>query len=257
MSVFIYGYKPGSVSVNSLKESLGARKIRTEGSRYRARDRHTIVNWGASSINNEQVLASRVLNHPEAVAQVSNKLTFFRLMDDLDNSFYIPEWSDNFEDTLNWDKTVARTVLQGHSGNGIVIIERGTPPPPAPLYTKYIPKQYEYRVHVCRDGDDVRVFDVQRKARNHDVADEDVDWNVRSHANGFIYARNEEGVQIPTQVTDAAKACFSGTGLDFGAVDVVYNRHRERAYVLEINTAPGLTGTTLDQYTGMLQYLIG
>ena len=45
-------------------------------------------------------------------------------------------------------------------------------------------------------------------------------------------------------------------GLDFGAVDVIYNGHSNRAYVLEINTAPGLTGTTLDNYAAALRNLI-
>ncbi|MNY63636.1 hypothetical protein D3C86_2006230 [compost metagenome] len=37
-------------------------------------------------------------------------------------------------------------------------------------------------------------------------------------------------------------------GLTFGAVDVIWNEYRHQAYVLEVNTAPGLTGTTLEKY---------
>jgi glutathione synthase/RimK-type ligase-like ATP-grasp enzyme len=38
------------------------------------------------------------------------------------------------------------------------------------------------------------------------------------------------------------------SGLDFGAVDVIWNERQQRAYVLEINSAPGLEGTTIDDY---------
>ena len=37
-------------------------------------------------------------------------------------------------------------------------------------------------------------------------------------------------------------------GLDFGAVDVIWNEHESKAYVLEINTAPGLEGSTVEDY---------
>lgn len=42
----------------------------------------------------------------------------------------------------------------------------------------------------------------------------------------------------------AVKAC----GLDFGAVDIIWNNHYQKAYVLEINTAPGLEGSSVDNY---------
>jgi D-alanine-D-alanine ligase-like ATP-grasp enzyme len=36
--------------------------------------------------------------------------------------------------------------------------------------------------------------------------------------------------------------------LDFGAVDIIYNAKRNECYVLEVNTAPGLEGTTVEKY---------
>ena len=36
--------------------------------------------------------------------------------------------------------------------------------------------------------------------------------------------------------------------VDFGAVDVVWNQQNGQAYVLEINTAPGLAGQTITSY---------
>jgi D-alanine-D-alanine ligase-like ATP-grasp enzyme len=44
--------------------------------------------------------------------------------------------------------------------------------------------------------------------------------------------------------------------LDFGAVDVIYNRAQDKAYVLEVNTAPGLEGSTLDNYVEAIQKVL-
>ena len=37
-------------------------------------------------------------------------------------------------------------------------------------------------------------------------------------------------------------------GLDFGAVDIGHRLIDNKLFVFEINTAPGITGTTLDNY---------
>jgi hypothetical protein len=36
--------------------------------------------------------------------------------------------------------------------------------------------------------------------------------------------------------------------LDFGAVDLIWNENQNVVYVLEVNTAPGMEGTTLENY---------
>jgi glutathione synthase/RimK-type ligase-like ATP-grasp enzyme len=110
------------------------------------------------------------------------------------------------------------------------------------LYVEYIKKKEEYRVHVAFG----HIIDVQRKGRNRDVPDEDVNWQVRNHGNGFIYMRG--GVDIPDCCRSLALAAVESLGLDFGAVDVIWNEHEDRWYVLEVNTAPGLSGTTLEKY---------
>jgi len=110
----------------------------------------------------------------------------------------------------------------------------------APLYVRYVPKQDEYRVHVAFG----RVIAVQRKARRTDV--ENPNWQIRNHANGFVFAR--EGVQAPIAVIDQAVAAVAAMGLDFGGVDVIWNDRRRAAYVLEINTACGLEGQTVNDY---------
>ncbi len=94
-----------------------------------------------------------------------------------------------------------------------------------------------------------RVVDVQRKARNSEVQDDDVNWQVRNHQNGFIFMR--EGVtpeSVPEQVIQESLKAVPALGLDFGAVDVIWNQNHDKAYVLEVNASPGMTGTTLELY---------
>ena len=254
--MFIYPYKAGSQSAKELSKALGAKRIKLEGSKFIPRASKTIINWGCSTMP-DAYLTCRVLNSPTAVGLCANKLSFFNHLADTD--VRIPpfltcsadvkfENEDVKEGKPSW---VARTVLTGHSGAGIVIIEGGDAEVvEAPLYTKYIPKKEEYRVHVFQG----EVVDVQRKARSTDVEDENVNWQVRNHANGFIFARNEDH-DVPDDVLVQAARAVEACGLDFGAVDVLWNQKKFEAYVIEVNTAPGLTGETLEGYASRFNAL--
>jgi D-alanine-D-alanine ligase-like ATP-grasp enzyme len=110
----------------------------------------------------------------------------------------------------------------------------------APLYTQYIKKKDEYRVHIFGG----KVIDVQRKAVR--PGHQNPDFRVRNTANGFIFVRND--VEAPADVLLQATNAVTVLGLTFGACDVIYNAKSNKAYILEVNTAPGLTGTTLENY---------
>lgn len=170
-----------------------------------------------------------------------------------------PEFTDSFVKADMWlmkgHTVVERNILNGNSGAGIRLVEpdSGEQLQKAPLYVMYVPKKQEYRVHVC-GGEAV---DVQRKARRKDVEDDAINWKIRNHDNGFIFARNEGDVVPPDVITQAVRG-VSALGLAFGAVDVIFNEKEQKAYVLEVNTAPGLSGATLDGYVKRFQdYLSG
>lgn len=247
----IFPYKSGSESAKALAQALGIKRIKAEGSKFKGAAHKLIVNWGNSKLPNE-LLKCRVLNSPEAVSKASNKLSFFKAMAEAGVS--IPRFTEDPQDVQgmldNNTTVVARTILNGHSGAGIVLLKGDVDIVKAPLYVEYVPKKEEYRVHIFRG----EVVDVQRKARNKQVADELVNWQIRNHANGFIFARGEDvlGV-VPADVTQQAISAVKACGLDFGAVDVIYNDKQKKAYVLECNTAPGLTGATLDGYVERLR----
>lgn len=252
--LFILPYRKGSKSVEFLYrglEDLNVKMIRMENSKYRSREGDVVINWGNSQSELDFSKAT-VLNPPENLGYVTNKLNFFRRFDDVDPEIRprLPEWTQDSDVVASWvgeGKTVfARTKLTGHSGEGIVPItpEEGYDPSNFKrntLYTKYVKKKSEYRLHFFRG----EIVDVQRKARRHDVADPN--WLIRSHDNGFVYSRNDVG-EVPEDVTHQATLAIQALNLDFGAIDVIYNKLHNEATVLEVNTACGLEGTTAQLY---------
>jgi len=247
-NIKIFSYSPVSQSAKGLAEELGIKRIKHEGSRFVAKERHTVINWGASTIP-AVLTGGTVIQSPEEVGKCSNKLAFFQLNE---GSGVIPDFTDSREAAIEWCRrgktVVCRQKLTGHSGEGIVIAETEDELVDAPLYVLYVKKKEEYRVHVFNG----KVIDIQRKARRLDC--EDVDWRVRNYKNGFIYAR--EGVVPPESVKEVALLAMSNTDLTFGAVDVIHNDHDNRSVVLEVNTAPGLTGTTLYNYVAAFKEIL-
>tara|TARA_B100001063_G_scaffold227047_2_gene237157 strand:- start:5765 stop:6559 length:795 start_codon:yes stop_codon:yes gene_type:complete len=260
MSLFMYPYKGGSASVLALAEEIGAKRIRRNGSRFKGNQEKKVINWGCSELPDEVKLCN-VLNKPDAVAKASNKLSFFNAVRQFNNTSYdeyinIPMFTTSKDEAQHWldrgYKVVERHKLTGHSGEGIKIKQDGDVLEDCPLYVMYVKKKSEWRIHVLSG----EVVDIQRKARDRSVPDEQVNWLVRNHANGFIFARNED-VEVPSQVLEQAVTTVKALGLDFGAVDIIYNERGNEAFVLEVNTAPGLTGSTLTGYAERFKLLFG
>lgn len=253
---YVYPYKQGSKSARALATALGGKVLRREGSSFIPRENKKVINWGSSSC------PYSCLNTPNTVSRVGNKLDFFQkflnLSEELKPRF--PLWTTSRAEALdmlesNHSKAiVARTILTGHSGAGIVIKDKASRNdlPACQLYVEYVSKDAEYRVHIIKNQQgDLNVIDVQRKVR--DPSKEPSDWKIRSHANGFIFTRRNGSNQrhqdiCPSDVLIQAKKALGSSGLTFGAVDVIWNQKRENAYVLEINTAPGLEGETIGIY---------
>lgn len=247
MRIKLAPYKIGSQSAKVLARSLGILRVRDS---YVPKHRDFIINWGRSSLQTRYPL--QVLNHPEYVHIAANKLLTYNTLDDA-NFEHIPEWTTNksvAEGWVNADYRVyCRTQLTGHSGSGIVIADSNTPLVNAPLYTRSVKSKYEYRIHVFKG----EVLDVQQKKKRLDWEGTSI-YGIRNASNGWVYAR--EGVECNSMVTNAAVEAVDIIGLDFGAVDIAYNQHEDKCYVFEINTAPGLEGTTLEKYTNAIRSLL-
>ena len=252
--LIIYPYKLGSNSARELQNIFAthrAKRVRPDGN-YRPFRNHVILNLGSSTIPRwwaeAQRLGVRVLNQPSAVEVASNKLLAFEKMKEAEVS--IPEFTVDRAVAITWINegyiVVARTLLRGSEGRGIEIVEKErdadaiTSIVAAPLYVKYIKKAAEYRIHIF-DG---RVIDVQEKKTRQGA--ENINYRIQSYNNGFIFAR--EGVEPPAQVLEEAKKAVVSLGLTFGACDLLYNRHYDKAYCIEVNTSPGMSGSTIDSY---------
>lgn len=256
MAIKIAPYKSGSRSAAALAACLGGRVLVPEPgrSRYNGRAGDTIINWGSSK-NTWKWIGSeaRVFNQPDILPTAINKRLFFAYLESRGYGC-IPPCTTASSMAWHWanegDRVIARTSLTGRGGDGIILIDPHTPVnnvPSAALYTKYIKKANEYRVHVFNEEGMYNARYVQRKARRLDVPDDQVNWRIRNYDNGFIYAN--QNVEAPQCVLDAARRCVELLGLDFGAVDVGYNESRDAPTVYEVNTAPGLEGQTLEVYT--------
>lgn len=232
-----------ALSAELRDRGLNSRLIRLDSSSYRQNERDLVINWGTTGQDG--------LNRPNPVRTATNKLLALSALSA--QGIPCPDYAETRQRALEWIEegsgVVCRTLLRSSGGNGIVIANTPDELVDAPLFTRYLKKKNEYRVHVF-DG---RVIDVQRKARSTSVADELVNWQVRTHENGFIFAR--EGVELPEVALSIAIDAVGSIGLDFGAVDMVYNEKQDQYYVLEINTAPGLEGQTLISYADAIQQL--
>jgi len=246
--MLIYSYKFASKGAKALRFAIPARRIKHDSKTFIGRPRKKVINWGAIETTAE-IDKCQVFNRPECIIEASNKRTFFQKLVDTDLT---PSFTTDKEVAKEWTNdgkiVVCRKVLAGHSGAGIVIAEVADQVVNAPLYVLYIKKKEEYRVHVGGG----KSFDVQRKVRRADAEIED--WRVRNHAAGFIFQRND--LDPPEGLEQCAVDTMSALSLDFGAVDIIWNGKEDRCYAIEVNTAPGLEGTTLDNYVTMRKEMV-
>ena len=138
----------------------------------------------------------------------------------------------------------ARTLINSTGGRGIVEFNIGEKVPPAPLYTAYVPKKAEYRVHVFNK----KVIDVQQKRKKAgDEAAENRNTRIRNLSNGYVYCR--DGINPPENIGELAITAVEALNYLYGAVDIIYNEKQNKCYVLEVNSRPGLMGTTVQKYS--------
>jgi len=137
--------------------------------------------------------------------------------------------------------------------------------------TAYIKPHKEYRVHVMGG----QVLFAQRKYFRNELFEKlterfDLDSQldkfteesqiIRNNDHGWGFHDMNSLENIPKAVLDASISAVDALGLDFGAVDVITDAQKEngsrRAFVLEINTAPGLRDRNLEKYADGLSNLL-
>lgn len=241
MTIVFWPYKLGSASIKELKKVIRTKSVLPNG-KYKPRREDMVINWGNStSPTTWKFNPALDVNKPDSVRKAVNKLTTFQ---ELQGKVNIPEWTTDKNEAANWitnnnATVVCRRTLAGNSGRGIVVSTSVDTLVDAPLYTKYQKKRHEFRVHVVFG----KVIDIsiKRKRRNTNV-----DTKIRSWDNGWVFCH--DNVPVTQDLKAIATNAVTALGLDFGAVDVIWNERNNEYFVLEVNTAPGIEGQTVTKY---------
>lgn len=274
MKTYLLPHGPSNGAA-ALADALGIKRIKRENSRFTPDFSKLVINWGNSADGRlPPFMAAHAnwLNSPQAVGNATDKRTCWSLL--ANNGVPTVQWCCDIENAIFWlqelkEDVLIRTQLKSSGGAGIHVLksEECCKIGRRDLYTKiielvkdngggnwaaclYFKAKEEYRVHVLRD----KILDVQQKRRNTDVPREEVNYAVRSHANGFVFCR--ENVDPPEAMLKVCVDAVAALGLDFGAVDVRYNTNDKTCCVLEVNTAPGLEGSTIEKYSGAFTELL-
>lgn len=234
--MFIYPYKKGSKSAKALGQMLKCRVL----TRPKFSRKGPLLNWGSCSI---PLGTYPLLNEFASIEIASNKLSSFERFKQ--DGVACPDFTTDRNVAIGWivndgSTVICRKLLRSHSGKGIVIAKTIDELVKCPLYVKYFPKSYEFRVHVF-DG---KVIDYVQKRKRNDVGP-DYNKYVRCHANGWVFCR--DNILVKDSVKTLAVDAVNALGLDFGAVDICMTRSG-KCKVLEVNTAPALENTTLKSY---------
>ena len=261
MKVAILPYKVASVSSKRLAKGLEIKGIRTFESKYEDREGRLVINWGHSKTPGWYKGEGKIINSFSAVEKAKNKLTSLNILRDFGVSvpFFTTDRGEA-ESYLQVDRNrmVGRTLLEGSRGAGCYLLSSrdedievasGLHDHEYKLFTQYIPKSAEFRVHV-HGGE---VFDITQKKKKSSLSLTTFQYKIRSYENGWVFCRN--GIEIPPKLEEESIAAVTALGLDFGAVDIVWNRNMG-VFVLEVNTAPALTGQTLENYIQQFQPLV-
>ena len=126
-------------------------------------------------------------------------------------------------------KVFCRTQIAGRDGKGIVVAATPTDLVAAPLYTALVPSTREYRIFVFRQQAIYSLTKMSRPGAN-------LTRPARTRENGWFYSMHQA---VPVGAQELAIEVCKVLGLDFCAVDILFNAKTGKFTVLESNSAPG------------------
>lgn len=206
-----------------------------------------------------------ILNHPDQVHTSANKIAMMRAFDAVCPEHTL-QWCETIEQAQAYidagETVVARTLINSHSGRGIVL----SPPCPLPearLYTVLCRRRglREYRVFM-NEGKFVNVAQKKRKTLRKLLEfltpEQALTWwdsrerqVIRCWDNGWAFCHNNLDVPADDPVF-AEIAEYTGKLLTWGCVDVLVDTNTKQWYMVEINSAPGLdAGNTQQMFVDM------
>lgn len=255
----IIQYRPGSQGARNLEMELrhrghSVRRINRSSVNWDfyctgARQKTLVINWGCrEGVANTHIKNQMSMYHNYIVNQQTasaNKLTFMRSFPNI-----VPLFWESKDTARTWlsnnsnHKLVCRHKLYASGGEGIEIIPHGNwhNIPDAKLYVQYVPKKQEFRAHFSKYTNEI-IYQ-QKKLRT--AFEGTRNFEVRNLESGWVFCR--ENIIVPGVVQIIAAYLKARMPISFGAVDIIYNESLNRAYALEVNTAPGLEGETVRDY---------
>lgn len=231
-----------SVTGKALLDALKEQGVKINGGTKGPGDSKVdvLIRWGAPAKVSKK--PTKVLNRADAIQAASNKRQALETMRAA--GIRVPEIFKGTENSLPFPLLGRKDHHVG--ANDIVLcmqtrdIERAKKAG-CTHFSRYIPTKAEYRVHVFGD----QIIKVSQKILTN--PEQALQPWIRNLGAGYTFRQSEDRLSGAARgmATDAVHAL----GLTFGAVDLILGDDGH-AYVLEVNTAPGLqTDTSLDAYT--------
>lgn len=230
--------------------------------KFRTTGKNLLVNWGDCfylPIHEKLKSEHDTLNCFPLYDFVNKKKFFEKYSAFTPKYFTTREQAEEYQKSFSSETTrpvlVERHKLTGTGGEGIRLVGRDDElSPAAKLYVAYVPKEREYRIHFFRKKDGSIAFRTQVKKLATVATGKEVpnQYQIRNHTNGWVYCTNGDD-KIPHPCSSLAGAFTCAVPLDFGALDIIYNKLTDKAYILEVNTAPGIVGSTVEFYAEQLR----
>ncbi len=173
-----------------------------------------------------------------------DKLTQYKYF--LENKLNFPRFTESKEEALDMcmnTPVVCRTLLRARAGKGIVIADTPEQIVDAPVYVAYHKKTAEYRVNLYR-GEVVCIR--EKRLRKGYERPEGQDYRVRSHDNGYVFC--EPLVPVSHEAIAMCIKASAITNSDIVGIDLAYHKPTNYYFLLEVNSAPGMQGDTIDRY---------
>lgn len=255
MKLVLLSYKETSKGARMVADALGVEFL-LRNSRFKSPAATICLNWGRGDYPDWSKEVTRWINRPEAVMRGIDKNTAFVHMQR--GGVPVVPFTTNRAEAERWlrdgEIVVCRRETAGFNGSGIIIVRPNGRDRivDAPLYTKYIKKDAEYRIHVMNG---TAFYSNIKRKNSAEKIPQGADPLIRSGSHGWYFEHMDA---LPSRaVCEAAAAAVESLGLDFGGVDIIEERETGRPFVLEVNSAPELGRNTLRAYKTQFQQHYG
>ncbi|NIA10681.1 MAG: hypothetical protein GWP10_13375 [Nitrospiraceae bacterium] len=227
----------------------------------------------------------KVLNHPNSIRINRNKLKALEVMKDHVNiaKFSKIDRNHSIVEDITYPAIARTNYHQGGKGLAICLSKKQIKNLSDLVKFGYIQElisfKQEYRIHVFKDkivrcvakipqADPINSWLAAYKEKTEKIAQKrgitlnnetletclkavvnDLtlpDLLVKSNKRGWCFKKVNIS-NVPSDLVNEAKAAVKALTLDFGAVDCAID-YNNKAYIIEVNTGPGLQGKTLELY---------